>query len=147
MSEQLFYPPKIYTQKIIYFGDHDTIVFGKGGFTAKALKREFNISLLASFLDDDGLKYFIIKGIDERGVNHATIRVQELLLRSMFLKEQSHIVEKERWRTAELQSFVAFPPLPSKISSHIVHTPPKKVSFAPMVECRRVVLYPCELNN
>jgi hypothetical protein len=147
-----------YTQKIPYFGNHGAIVIGKGGSTAKALKVEFNLSMLRAFRDDDGLQYFIIKGIDERGVNHATIRVQGLIISSMARKEKSQIatLDCERWshnlekklkRIQEHRTHIKllgkeldpsnFPPLPKS---------KKKVSFAPMVMCRRKVLYPCETN-
>jgi len=106
MSSQQFH-----TQKIPYFGNHGAIVIGKGGSTAKALKAEFNLSMLRAFRDDDGSQYFIIKGIDERGVNHAAIRVQGLIISSMARKEQSQIEALDTERCAheetrdQLQSF------------------------------------------
>ena len=101
MSTQQFY-----TQKIPYFGNHGAIVIGKGGSTAKALKGEFNLSMLRAFRDDDGSQYFIIKGIDERGVNHAAIRVQGLLLASMARMEQKQIevLDTERCAHEETRS-------------------------------------------
>ena len=83
MSQQSNPPQQCVTQKIPYVGSHGAIVVGKGGSTAKALKGEFCLSMLRAFRDDDGSQYFIVKGFDERGVNHATIRIQELLLTSM----------------------------------------------------------------
>ena len=95
MSSQQFH-----TQKVPYFGNHGAIVIGKGGSTAKALKGEFNLSMLRAFRDDDGSQYFVIKGIDERGVNHATIRIQGLLLTSMARMEQSQIESLDTERCA-----------------------------------------------
>ena len=101
MSSQQFH-----TQKVPYFGNHGAIVIGKGGSTAKALKCEFNLSMLRAFRDDDGSQYFVIKGIDERGVNHATIRVQGLLLASMARMEQTQIevLDTERCAHEETRS-------------------------------------------
>ena len=101
MSSQQFH-----TQKVPYFGNHGAIVIGKGGSTAKALKCEFNLSMLRAFRDDDGSQYFIIKGIDERGVNHAAIRVQGLLLASMARMEQKQIevLDTERCAHEETRS-------------------------------------------
>ena len=87
-----------FTQKIPYVSSHGAIVVGKGGSTAKALKGEFNLTMLRAFRDDDGSQYFIIKGFDERGVNHATIRVQGLIMTSMMRKEQSQIEELDTER-------------------------------------------------
>ena len=80
-----------FVQKITYFGSHGAIVVGKGGSYAKSLKRQFNLSKLFAVREPDGSQYFIVKGLDERAVNHAAIRVQELLLFSMTRKEQSQI--------------------------------------------------------
>ena len=157
----------VYTQKIPFFGlHHSAIVIGKGRSNAKALQCEFNLTLIESFRYDDGNCYFIIKGLNERDVNHATISVQRLLLLSMARMEHSQTVtldvERRNHRetcdklmAAELQSSLVFPPLTGKISPpltgkispHIVPRTQKKVSFAPMVEFRWKVLYPCELNN
>ena len=93
-----------YTQKIPYFGNHGAIVVGKGGSTAKALKAEFNLSMLRAFRDDDGSQYFIIKGIDERGINHAAIRVQGLIISSMARKEQSQIEALDSERCAHQET-------------------------------------------
>ena len=129
MSGQQFF-----TQKISYFGNHGAIVVGKGGSTAKALKGEFNLSMLRAFRDDDGSQYFIIKGIDERGMNHAAIRVQGLLISSMTRTEQSQIEALDTERCAheetrdQLQAFeqhVLHDQSPQKATKKVFNPKPK----------------------
>ena len=100
MSQQSAKAQQCVTQKIPYVGSHGAIVVGKGGSTAKALKGEFCLSMLRAFRDDDGSQYFIVKGFDERGVNHATIRIQALLMASMARAEKGHIEALDTERCA-----------------------------------------------
>ena len=99
-SQQSQQSQQCLTQKIPYVGSHGAIIVGKGGSTAKALKGEFCLSMLRCFCDDDGSQYFIVKGFDERAVNHATIRIQEVLLTSMARMEQSQIEALDTERCA-----------------------------------------------
>jgi len=102
---------QLFTQKIPYFGNHGAIVVGKGGSTAKALKEEFNLSMLRAFRDDDGSQYFIIKAMGILRCRAAAIRVQGLLISSMARTEQSQIEALDTERCAheetrdQLQAF------------------------------------------
>tara|TARA_B100000795_G_C22753804_1_gene420585 strand:- start:759 stop:1223 length:465 start_codon:yes stop_codon:yes gene_type:complete len=154
MSEQHFF-----TQQITYFGNHGSIVIGKGGSTVKALRDGLGLSLLRAFRDDDGSQYFIVKGIDERAVDQAVIQIQGLIISSMARKEQSQIdalvrarFSHEEIRIKLLETELHPSNFPSLASTLPIRVPPltkatKKVSFAPMVMCTRQIPYPCETNT
>ena len=126
---------------------------------AKALRDGWGLSMLRAFRDDDGSQYFIIKGIDERGVDHAAIQIQGLIISSMARKDQAladerHSHEETRIKLLETELHPSnFPSLASTLGDRVSpcvrsDTPldksPKKVTFAPMVMCRRQIPYPCE---
>jgi hypothetical protein len=108
---------KSFSDKVNYIGNHGAIVIGKCGKTVLALKAEFNLTMLRAFRDDSGEQYFIIKGLDERLVNLATIRVQSLLMSSLMREMEIMVRELDITRSELLEEGIRTQELEAEVCS------------------------------
>ena len=122
-----------FTYTIPFVGSHGSMVIGKGGSTIKKLQTDFRCFIKAMKADKENglpLPYFLIEGSDERAVNHAIIKIQGLLLRSMCRTEKNLRDSNEEMDSKVQHLTLVVADREEQIASN--ERKKKKVSFKPI---------------